>query len=124
MDDLSFPAVFKYKNFVLRLIGGGVVAFGFGWGISYALILDAIRRGTGLGYVVFFLLLSLLLTAIVCIGIAGTSDIVIDNQGISRQLFSKTWQTIEWNNVRLITAFPVSGGYGYSVRAFNIFPLM
>jgi hypothetical protein len=52
----------------------------------------------------------------------GKSDVLIDDQGISRRLFGWTWLTIQWANVRLITAFPVSGGYGYSARAFNIFP--
>jgi hypothetical protein len=52
----------------------------------------------------------------------GNSDVVIDEQGISRRLFGWTWQTVRWTNIRLITAFPVSGGYGYTARGFNIFP--
>jgi hypothetical protein len=52
----------------------------------------------------------------------GNSDVVIDDRGISRRLFGWTWQTIRWTNIRLITAFPVSGGYGYTARGFNIFP--
>jgi hypothetical protein len=52
----------------------------------------------------------------------GRSDVVTDDQGISRRLFGWTWQTVLWTNIRLITAFPVTGGYGYTARAFNIFP--
>jgi hypothetical protein len=52
----------------------------------------------------------------------GRSDVVIDEKGISRRLFGWTWKTVHWPNIRLITAFPVTGGYGYTARAFNIFP--
>jgi hypothetical protein len=54
--------------------------------------------------------------------LAGRSDVLVDDQGISRRLFGWTWQTIQWGNVRLITAFPVFGGSGYTPRAFNIYP--
>jgi len=55
--------------------------------------------------------------------ILGVSDISIDNQGISRRLFSKVWQTIPWGNVRLITAAPASASRSYSARVFHIYLL-
>jgi|SRR5579864_1549204 len=53
-----------------------------------------------------------------------TSDIVVNDLGISRSILGWPWKTIQWENVRLITAFPVSGGPDYSARAFNIFPIV
>ena len=118
------PAVFKYKHFALNLIGGCIVAFVFGWGTSYALLLDAIRRGTSLGYALLLSFLSLFLTAFVCIAIVGSSDIIIDDQGISRRLFGKVWRTIHWDNIKIIKTFHVvaQGFRPKSVRAFTIYP--
>jgi hypothetical protein len=67
-----------------------------------------------------FLLFSILGT----ISFLDQSDIVVDDQGISRCILGWPWKKIRWDNVRLITAFPVSGGPGYSARAFNIFPIV
>jgi hypothetical protein len=75
----------------------------------------------GIGVLVTSISFVLLLGAVL---LFGRSDVVIDDQGISQRLFGWTWKAVCWRNVRLITAFPVSGGYGYTARAFNIFPLV
>jgi hypothetical protein len=54
--------------------------------------------------------------------LVSASDIVVDADGISKRLLGVTWKVIRWDNVSRITAFPVYGGYGYSARAFNVFP--
>jgi hypothetical protein len=123
MDDLSLPAVFKYKNFTPNLIFGCIFIIG-AWATFYALLLDAIARGTGFGYAVLLALLSLFLTAVLCIAITGSSDIIIDEQGISRRLFGKVWRTIHWDNIEIIKTFHVvaQGFRPKSVRAFTIYP--
>lgn len=55
--------------------------------------------------------------------LASKSDIVLSDRGISRSYFGATWQTMEWDNVRLIRAFPVYVPYERGARrGFNIYP--
>lgn len=55
------------------------------------------------------------------IAILLNSSVVIDDQGISRKLFGVTWRRIDWNNVRLVTEFPLTGR-GWKTNGVNIFP--
>ena len=44
-----------------------------------------------------FLLLTLTITLVVgALLLAGRSDVIVDDQGISRRLFGKIWQRMEW----------------------------
>jgi hypothetical protein len=58
------------------------------------------------------------------LGFFNQTDIAIDDDGLSRILWGHTWQTMRWDDVRLISAFPVSRGNGSTQRAFNIFPIV
>lgn len=123
IDDLSLPVVFKYKNRILLIIGGCVLVFG-GWATLCAMVLDAIRHGSGFGFAALITFVNLINSVVFGIAIAGQSDIVIDDQGISRRFFGKKWQTIRWDNVQVIKTFPV-GARGFPtkiIRAFTICP--
>lgn len=120
-DDIApgTQAIFEFKGKFLVLIWLCAVIC-----ITGFLGISLIMSGGSSGRVIFLLISCLFLFAVSGLLLHGRSDVVIDENGISRRLFDKTWQTIRWENVRLITAFPVSGGSGYKARAFNIFPVI
>lgn len=113
----SMRAVFKAKGTVLVVMWLCTLICYFG---SFGVLM--IVRGTVLSGVILLTTAFLFFLVIAIAIINGWSDVEIDNNTISRTIFGLTWQKIGWEDVRLITAFPVSGGYGYIVRAFNIFP--
>lgn len=91
------------------------------WGFF---IFNIIKQGgQSIGVVVFAIIFLFFLITGALIFAAG-SDVVIKNDGITRCRFGKTWQTIRWDNVRLITAFPISDGQGHISKAFNVFPIV
>ena len=119
MDNLRLPAEFKFKNQILAFISMCLFSFGF---LAFTLI--AIRHGIGLGWGLFFTFLAMFLLLLTGITIAGQSDIIIDDQGISRRLFWITWRSIRWDNIQVIKTFHVvaQGFRPKSVRAFAIYP--
>ena len=119
----SVPVVFKYKNFVLLFIAACLFVV-MGWVFSCLLLKDAIARETGLGYGVLQSLLSLFLTVVFCTAIAGSSDIIIDENGISRRIFGKVWRTIQWGNIKIVKTFHVIalGFRSKRIRAFVVCP--
>jgi hypothetical protein len=58
------------------------------------------------------------------IGILGSSDIIINDWGISRCLFGKTVQAINWSNAKRIWLFNFTDLFTQkTVKAFTIYPL-
>ncbi|NIF41044.1 hypothetical protein F3J14_09130 [Burkholderia sp. Tr-862] len=113
----STPAVFKAKGAALMAVWLCVVVCIFDFFGSLLIMHGAVLSG------VIFIASAFLFFGATAIAIINNwSDVEIDNNAISRRILGSTWQKIDWENVGLITAFPVSGGYGYSARAFNIFP--
>jgi hypothetical protein len=55
--------------------------------------------------------------------IVTASDVVVDDQGISRRLFGFTWKRIRWGNARLITEFLLQTPTG-STHCVNVFPIV
>ncbi|MCA8205126.1 hypothetical protein LGM71_29235 [Burkholderia sp. AU33545] len=113
----STPAVFKAKGAALMTVWLCAVVCIFGFFGSLL-----IRHGAVLSGVIFIASTFLFFGATAIAIINNWSDVEIDNKAISRRIFGSTWQKIDWENIGLITAFPISGGYGYAARAFNIFP--
>ncbi|HHY6931721.1 TPA: hypothetical protein ACV4T7_005701 [Burkholderia ambifaria] len=113
----STPAVFEAKGSALMAVWLCAVVCIFGFFGSLL-----IMHGSVLSGVIFIASAFLFFGATAIAIINNWSDVEIDNRAISRRIFGSTWQIIDWENVRLITAFPVSGGYDHSARAFNIFP--
>lgn len=81
-----------------------------------------IKRDGALGGGIFLLISLSLIILVGGLILAGRSVLSIDDQCLSRQIFGKTWQKIKWENVSLITAFPVSSMRGLNARGFNIYP--
>lgn len=103
INGLRKPTIFKYKHQMLMLIASFVIAFGFG-GFTFF----AISHGIGLIYGVLFIFLTLIYFLLAGVAIAAQSDILIDDQGISRRLLGKTWRTIQWSDIKVIWTFPVT----------------
>lgn len=114
----STPAEFRFKGKALILAWLGFLISLCGVLGTVWLIREGLRGGASFLMVSFsFIAFSgwLLLT--------GRSDIVIDDEGISRRLFGRTWQSIAWKNVRRITEFPIFNPDLHKMsRAFNIYP--
>lgn len=53
----------------------------------------------------------------------GASDIIIDNESISRRLFGITWKRIAWDNMSKVLCFEVYySRWHTNVMAYNLFP--
>ncbi|HEY8100168.1 MAG TPA: hypothetical protein VIF82_05405 [Burkholderiaceae bacterium] len=120
---LASPTIFKYGKWRLAIAWPLFVAMGI---LTIFMINERYESASrvSISGVVIFSILTVFIGFISVIATLGSLDIFIDDQCICRQLFSMTLQTIRWDNIRLITAFPVSGGHGYTARAFNIFPII
>src|SRR5438477_12094479 len=46
--------------------------------------------------------------------ILGLSEIIISDHEITRRIFGKTWQSIQWNNVECIRVSPIPNFFGDS----------
>ena len=58
------------------------------------------------------------------ITIRGTSDVVVDDQGISRTFFGMTWQSFQWDSVERLVVRRVmdpSSNFGKTIRAFVLY---
>lgn len=119
MSELSLPAIFKFKNQMPIFFGLCIFAFAC---VSFTLF--AISHGSGLGFGMFLMLLCLFILVLTGITILGQSNIVIDDQSISRSVFGKTWRTMRWDNVLIISTFPIvqQGFRPRTVRGFSICP--
>jgi hypothetical protein len=120
MISQSAPMVFRYKG---RAVAFSLICF-FALGLL-AVNVFAITRSIGFGLGMLMTFLSLFILAVSGVAIIGQSDIAIDNEGISRRLFGKTWRTIEWDNVKIIKSFHVPElGFQFKyIRAFAIYPI-
>jgi hypothetical protein len=57
------------------------------------------------------------------VGFSNLSNIVIDDEGISRSFLRRTWKVIPWNDVEVIRVFKVLDRRSNSeIRYFNIYP--
>ena len=119
INAINNPAIFKFEGQYLVILWFFIVICILGF-LGVAII----KRGVGFGGGMFLLISVSFILFITGLLLTGRSDVVVDDQGISRCLLGKTWQTIRWENARLITAFPVSGGRSYMARGFNIYPIV
>lgn len=114
------PVVFKIKGQIIALLWLCFFNFLFGFALIKMIRYEQITFSGVFGIVtlliVFWIIGVMIMTA--------RSDVMIDDQGISRCFLGKIWRTIRWDNITLITAFPVSDGFGKITRAYNIFPIV
>lgn len=81
------------------------------------------REGAQSGAVSFLVISFSFIAIATGLLLTGQSDVVIDDRGISRRIFGRTWQTIRWDNVREIRVFLVKTVYEPNgVRAFAFYP--
>jgi hypothetical protein len=96
-------AAFSFKGKGLLAIAELLISLVFA--MPFILIEHSRTGLPSVGEVVLALIvLSFVLAAI--LDIRQTSDIVADDQYISRRLFGWSWQTIPWNRIRLIKVIP------------------
>jgi len=90
---------------------------------SYFMIIEIMAKEY---FGVFFCSLALLFFILMAmIGIQGLSDIVIGENGISRAAFGKTWQVIQWDNIKYITVFDLRDRANNKMyRTLNIYPVV
>jgi hypothetical protein len=117
-DIFKLPARFSFKAFKWICIWMCTV---------YPLLVGmviAIFVKSGFTFTTLWICLLCTITGIAgIISVFGSSDIIIDNQGISRLLFGKIWQDIPWENVGLIKTYPLMDYNTLKkITAFNIFP--
>jgi len=117
------PAVFKYKGQVYYFIGLLAVDS------LYFFMCFAVEEGRRIRQEsfstsdLFFMGLMLIFFLLQLPVIRGRSDIVVDDLGISRRFLGWTWQTIRWNNIRVIISFPYSDSmYKKTRREISICP--
>lgn len=116
---VTAPAAFKFKklhSFCAWLVVVTVMFF-------FAAIVGTTREGyiTGLWVISLFILPFWLIGVI---GIAGLSDIVIDDNGIRRSFSGRVWQVIRWDNIMSIKTFDSFDRDARKMtRGFNIYPL-
>lgn len=106
--------VFKGKLLVLAWLLACVAIFGF--------LGDVVARQNpfeGGVFLVLTLAFTLLMGALILV---DRSDVIVDEQAISRRLFGVIWQRMEWRNIRVIRTFHVSATGGYTAQAYNLYP--
>ena len=113
------PRIFKFKGFFPAFT---VLIFFITLWVFFAVLIPITGGGFGgtiacLGVAVFLLFLG-------GIFLVSKSDIVVDESRITRVLFGKTLQTVEWTDVQRIVVYPVrAAGVSRNVTAYNIFAL-
>lgn len=115
----EMPNVFKYKwNEIIFFATLMLITL-----CLYALFISIKRGDETIGGLLFIGVMLLWLIVGSGIFLMGRSNILVDDKGISRRLWGKTWQHIEWGNIKLITAFPVLPlGQKSTQRSYNIYP--
>ncbi|GAB3027946.1 hypothetical protein GCM10027285_07690 [Oleiagrimonas citrea] len=81
------------------------------------------ERGVGVGMVAILILAIAFLTFIGRIYAFARADMVLDDGAVSRALFGKIVQSIDWRNVAKIKVFPLrKSGNKVTVTGYNIMP--
>jgi hypothetical protein len=110
---------FKFKGFIPAFVA--LVLFAGLW-VFFAFVIP--MAGAGLGGVVFCLCVAVLLLALGRVFLISKSDLVMDDQGVTRIFLGKEVQSIPWTGVQRIVAYPVRGaGVSHNVTAYNILAL-
>lgn len=115
--DSSEPVVFRYKRLPWVCLWIIVICAFNVWIIALS-----IKNGTWESDRAAVCGLAACFALIGAFVLVSSSDVVIDDNGVSRRLFKVVWKHLYWDNILVITALPVSEGNGKTVRAFNIFP--
>lgn len=115
----SCRKVFKYKRLKIRvrmiLVLTGVWVFGCVAGIHNTGWANTVPWLVGFGLFVLY-------EAVLLLG--GASDIVVDDEGLSRRLYGWVWRRMRWDNMSRIKSFEVfDQRQSLIVTSYNIFPI-
>lgn len=114
--NIATPYVYKFKGrlpalFLCGLMIGLLVVFA-------VLIVD---QGDGVGVAFFFLAGAFFFLLIGGVFFIGKTNIVVDDESISRTIFGKPFKIIQWRDIERITVFPVRGaGVSPNVTGYNV----
>jgi hypothetical protein len=104
-DASRTSAVFKYQGqvyFFIALLAVDSLFLFMGFAVEEG---KRIRQESFSSSDLFFMGLLLIFFLLQLPNLRSRSDIVVDDQGISRRFLGCTWQTIRWDNIRVILSF-------------------
>ncbi|CBA16888.1 hypothetical protein [Xanthomonas albilineans] len=114
----QFPETFKFKGFWPAFI---IMSLFVSLWVFIAITVP--MQGGGLGGIIFCLGVAALLSLIVWIFLVGKSDIVIDENSITRVFLGKRLQSMAWTDVERIVVFPMRApGMSRAMTSYNIIP--
>jgi len=97
-DNFSHPAkVFKYKE-LKWVVAWAIVMFFF----MLYLEIGAVRDEGFSTAAIFILGMFTFLETLAVVGMCSSSDVIIDDKGISRSFFGKKWGGVEWDKIKRI----------------------
>lgn len=112
----AFPYIYKFKGRFLALLVCGLMASLL---VVFAVLIA--RQGDGVAGVIFFLAGALFFLLIGGVFFIGKTNIVIDDESISRTIFGRRFKTIQWKDIERISVFTVrGGGVSANVTGYNI----
>jgi len=112
----KLPQTFRFKGFLLTF-----VLFVLYIILCVFLAIVVSIQGGGLGGVLTCLGIAAFTSLLGWIFLVGKSDIVIDENAISRVFLGKNLQSIEWSDVQRIVVFPIRGpGVSRNVNSYNV----
>jgi hypothetical protein len=112
---------FKYKR--LRSIVGSVL-FGIG-SVIFVPVMTAVWGNSVSRELPFLAVYALFILYKSVTLLSGASDIVVDDESISRRLYGWVWKRMRWDNISRIKSFEVYvEADGVRSTAYNIFPIV
>jgi hypothetical protein len=112
----ALPYVYKFKGRFPALIVCGLMTVLL---VVFAGLIAS--QGGGVGVAIFFLVGALFFLLIGGVFFIGKTNIVIDNESISRTILGKRFKVIQWKDIERITVFPVRGAaVSSNVTGYNI----
>lgn len=119
MPEIREKVVFRYKRLPFMIAWVVIVT-----GLLAFLAIQALRqKGMTAGLVIFFVSAFAIIYWQGFLVVFGASDIIINNDGVSRILFGMTWKKISWENMARIVCFEVYySRWHTNVMVYNLFP--
>lgn len=113
--------VFKIKYYLIKIIFVNIFTL---WIAAFAIF--SITHGGGLFLGVVLSLVAIILVPSGLGMVNRFSEIVIDDQGVSRRIFGRTLQAVRWEDVKIIKKFRIvsAGFYSRVVDSYSIYPLV
>lgn len=117
---------FKYKRLPIRIVGMCVyVLIAVSGSIMFIYNGPVYMRANIAGIFVWSGLWFFLIGQGIILLIGGASDIVVDENGIYRELYGYRWKTLYWSNISHIKSFKIYSRRLHAfITAYNLFPIV